>query len=117
MELAKNGTHRRCAIKALGEIGDPVAAPTLFEIVKNERTDLNFSSGMLVPEAYVVALGALVSLKATGAEDELLANVVHCDIVKMLERMGDARGIPVLRQIVSSDKAKQIQGSNAESDR
>jgi HEAT repeat protein len=117
IELTKNERHRRDAIDALGRIGDPAAIPTLFKTATTERANLKISGESLEPELYQMALGALVNLKAAGTEDELLNNVVHEEIVKMLEQTGDARAIPILRELVSTGKAKQIQGSNAKSDR
>ena len=117
IKLATNRDHQRFAIEALGEIGDPAAAPALFAIVKNERANLYIFGSTLEPRIYDDALRALVNLKAEGVEEELLTNVVHTDIVKMLEQMEDARALPVLRQLVSAGKATPIKGSDAESDR
>jgi HEAT repeat protein len=90
----------RNPIAALGMIGDARAVPVLIDIVKSSGREAKYEHGMLSPEIFDRAVGALADLKAADAVPVLLDYLMFPDVIGALERIGDRSALPALRELL-----------------
>lgn len=104
---------RAAAAVALGEIGDPAAAPALVAAIDLERKDRDtFEANRRIAEA----LGALRSPEAVPALEKLTASpdgFTQVAAVDALGAVGDPRAVPRLVALAESDAAEPFVAGKA----
>jgi len=101
---------RKSSAKALGNIGDPTAIPTLIKALKTSKD----------PSIVIEVANALGMLKATQALDDLLGMLDNKDgeirenVAQALGMIGDSKAIDPLLKILKDDKEAWVRGQAAE---
>jgi len=101
---------RKSAAKALGNIGDPIAIPSLIEALKTSKD----------PSIVIEVASSLGVLKATQALDDLLKMLNNKDgeirenVAQALGMIGDSKAINPLLKILKDDQEAWVRGQAAE---
>lgn len=102
LERVRRGNTGWYTLQALGDIGDQRAIPVLIELVEAAGESWKRSKRRRFDRSFEQAAYALSKLKAREAVPVLVKYVENPDAIRSLERIGDPRALPVLREVVAA---------------
>ena len=102
IEMVKRTKGSRMPIMALGEMGDPRAIPVLLDALKAAGKNVKYSEGFGLPESFSRPVQALADLKAKEAVPTLLEYIEFPNVVEAMERIGDPRALPAMRELITA---------------
>ncbi len=102
IEMAKRNEGYQGVTYALGEIGDPQAVPVLIQLLPQTNEKVEYSAAAGLPRRFLQTVKALAELRAREAVPLLLQHVEFPAVIEALEKIGDRRAVPAIREIVAA---------------